>query len=183
MLRPYIIKYRKAYLGLFFFLSLDIFLTLAFAWFLGQITDAAIQTDFQSLNWLVPLGIVLLLLSLTSSYAGIYLRAITENAVKKDLRVDLFNHILRLPTKTANTLRSGELVTHFTNDINSILGLIGSSLIQFIRLPLIFIAVFIYMSYINLTLTLLCLTIIPFALLSGGVFGLLLRKNSDLFSI
>ncbi|WP_267879718.1 ABC transporter transmembrane domain-containing protein [Caldalkalibacillus mannanilyticus] len=99
MLRPYIIKYRKAYLGLFFFLSLDIFLTLAFAWFLGQITDAAIQTDFQSLNWLVPLGIVLLLLSLTSSYAGIYLRAITENAVKKDLRVDLFNHILRLPTK------------------------------------------------------------------------------------
>ncbi|WP_267879719.1 ABC transporter ATP-binding protein [Caldalkalibacillus mannanilyticus] len=60
------------------------------------------------------------------------------------------------------------------------MGLIGSSLIQFIRLPLIFIAVFIYMSYINLTLTLLCLTIIPFALLSGGVFGLLLRKNSRL---
>jgi len=180
ILGPYVSKYKLEYIGLFFFLLLDIFLTIAFAWFLGNVTDAAVQSQYEQFTWLIPLGITFLLLSLTSTYYSIYLESVTVNAVKKELRGFLLSHVLRLPAHQIQQLRSGELITHFTNDINSILGLIGRHLLEFIRLPLIFIAVFIYMASLNLSLAVMCLFIIPLALVTGAIFGLLLRKNSRL---
>jgi ATP-binding cassette subfamily B protein len=68
-------------------------------------------------------------------------------------------------------------MSHFSNDIHGIDGVIGSSLISLVRLPIIYIVVFIYLVHVNLTLCLISLLIAPIAALSGVLFGLLLRKN------
>ncbi|TVY05621.1 ABC transporter ATP-binding protein [Paenibacillus cremeus] len=180
ILMPYILRQWKAYVSLFAFMWIDISLTLAYAWFFGAVTDAAIHSDFHRLKWLVPLGGLFLLLSVGSTYFGNYAETISETGVKNDLKADLLKHILLLPFNTISNLRSGDLLSHFTNDIHAIDGVIGSSLMNLIRLPFIYLAVFIYLMQINWTLSLISFLVAPAALLAGAVFGLLLRRNSRL---
>jgi ATP-binding cassette, subfamily B, bacterial len=178
LLWPLIMRHRKAYLVLFILLGIDIFLTIAFAKFFGDITDAAVRADFEKIKSLIPIGIFLVSTSIISSFIEIYFETVATNGVKRDLKNHLFSHILRLPTNKTASLRSGELISHFTNDIHSLDGVIGYSLINLIRLPIIFLAVFIYLIQINVTLSLLSLFVTPIAVAAGVVFGLLLRKNS-----
>ncbi|MCM3568232.1 ABC transporter ATP-binding protein [Neobacillus mesonae] len=178
LLRPFIMNHRNAYLLLIFLLGIDIILTIAFATFFGDIADAAVRADFNKIKSLVSIGFLLVAISIISSFVEIYFETIATNGVKRDLKNHLFSHILRLPTNKTSDFRSGELISHFTNDIHSLEGVIGYSLINLIRLPVIFISVFIYLIQINVTLSLLSLLVTPIAVVAGVVFGLLLRNNS-----
>ncbi|OIK15471.1 ABC transporter permease [Bacillus sp. MUM 116] len=174
---PYILKRWKAYVLILLLLGVDIYLTIAFAKYYGDLTDAAIHGGYHQVLSLVPYGAFLILASIASSVSYTYCNLFATNAVKMDLKNHFFHHVLRLPAGDASNYRSGELMSHFSNDIHGVDGVIGSSLISLIRLPIIYIVVFIYLVQINLTLCLVSLIIAPIAALSGLVFGLLLRKN------
>ena len=58
LLKPFILKQWKVYLVLLVLLVVDIFFTLAFAWFFGNLTEAAIHSDFERLKSLVLIGIL-----------------------------------------------------------------------------------------------------------------------------
>jgi ATP-binding cassette, subfamily B, bacterial len=177
MLKPFFHKHWKAYSVLLFLLGFDIFFTLAFAWFFGNITDAAIRSDFEELKRLIPIGIGLTVLNIISNFCDIYFETIASNGLKKDLKEHLFKHILSLPAGVASNLRSGDLLSYFTNDIHSIDGVTGSSLINLIRLPITYIAVLIYLFQINWMLCLISVLIAPVAIAAGAGFGLLLKRN------
>jgi ATP-binding cassette, subfamily B, bacterial len=178
LLAPFIKKYWKAYAILFFLLGIDVALILSFGWFFGNITDAAIHSDWKQIKELILMGITLTGISIGSSFISIYYNTVATNAIKKDLKNQLLEHILRLPAKSTSKVHSGELLSHFTNDIHSVGGVIGSSLIGFIRLPFIYVAVFIYLMKINWILCLLSVIIAPIAFVSSIGFGMLLRRNS-----
>jgi ATP-binding cassette, subfamily B, bacterial len=178
LLAPFIRKYWNAYIILFLLLGIDIALILSFAWFFGNITDAAIHSDLERIKGLILIGIILTGLSIGSGFVSIYYDTLATNAVKKDLKDKLLHHILRLPASSTSKVHSGELLSHFTNDIHSVDGVIGSSLINFIRLPFIYVAVFIYLFQINWMLCLLSMIIAPIAVVSSIGFGFLLRRNS-----
>jgi ATP-binding cassette, subfamily B, bacterial len=186
LLAPFIRKYWKAYIILLLLLGVDLVLILSFAWFFGNITDAAVHSDLERIKELILIGIILTGLSISSGFVSIYYDTVATNAVKKDLKGKLLHHILRLPASSTSKVHSGELLSHFTNDIHSVDGVIGSSLINFIRLPFIYVAVFIYLFQINWVLCLLSLMIAPIAVVSSIGFGFLLRRNSrqihDLYS-
>ncbi|XZF76234.1 ABC transporter ATP-binding protein [Bacillus sp. AL-1R] len=178
LLSPYILNHRRAYMGLLFLLVIDICLMLAYAWFFGKITDAAVQGELNKLKWLIPTGFGLIILSLISTYYNIYLETISTSGVKRDFKAMLFKHVLRLPTKNISNLRTGDLISHFTNDVYSIDGVIGSSLINLIRLPFVYIAVFIFLFNINWKLCLISIVFAPIAIFISALFGILLRNNS-----
>ena len=178
LLRPYIVKHKKAYLGLIFLLFVDIGITLSFAWFFGNITDAAIRADFPRLKWLMFFGIGLSVISIGTNFIDTYLETIAVNAVKRDFNLDLYKHILLLPGKNLANLHSGELVSHFTNDIHHVDAVVGRGLINLIRFPLITIAAFTYLVQISWKLSLISVLVAPVAIIGGAVFGLLLRNNS-----
>jgi ATP-binding cassette subfamily B protein len=178
LLFPYVIRYWRAYGGLFACLLVDISLTFGFAWFLGNITDAAVGSDLQRLKWLIPLGAAFILLSFASAYFSDVFETIAVNGIKRDLKARIYKHILLLPADHIDRHPSGDLLAHFTNDIHSIDGVIGSSLLNLIKFPLISIGVFIYLVHISWELSLLCLFAAPIALLAGALFGLLIRRNS-----
>ncbi|TWD98885.1 ATP-binding cassette subfamily B protein/subfamily B ATP-binding cassette protein MsbA [Neobacillus bataviensis] len=177
---PYILKRWKAYIAILLLLGLDIYLTIAFAKFYGEITDTAIHGGYKQILSFIPYGALLILISIASSVSYTFFNMIATNGVKMDLKNHFFNHILRLPSGEVSNYRSGELMSHFSNDIHGVDGVIGSSLISLVRLPIIYIVVFVYLVNINLTLCLVSLVIAPIAALSGLVFGLLLRKNGRL---
>lgn len=178
LLKPFILKRKKAYFVLLFLLILDVFLTIAFASFFGKIADAAVKADFEVIKSLMPTVISLALLGIIFAFLDIYFETVATNGVKRDVKDYIFSHVLRLPVSRASRIRTGELITHFTNDIHNLDGVIGYSLLNLIRLPLIFIIVFIYLLQLNLIMTVLSLLITPIAVIAGAVFGLLLRRNS-----
>jgi ATP-binding cassette, subfamily B, bacterial len=178
LIAPFIKKYWKAYIVLFLLLGVDISLILSFAWFFGNITDAAIHSDLNRIKDLILIGIILTGLSIGSSVVSIYYDTVATNAVKKDLKDKLLHHILRMSASSTSKVHSGELLSHFTNDIHSVDSVIGSSLINFIRLPFIYTAVFIYLFQINWMLCVLSVIIAPVAVVSSIGFGFLLRRNS-----
>lgn len=178
LLAPYMRRQRKAYAGLLILVLTDIALTLAFAWFLGQITDAAVQQQFEKLYWLVPLGVGLSMLTIISDFASRRLAFTASNGVKKELSEQLLKHIMLMPASRTNQLHSGELMTHFNQDIHSINGMIGSSLIQWVRLPLVFAAVFVYMLQIHWLMAVMGLLIVPFAMGAGALLGFILRRRT-----
>ncbi|MCA0756743.1 ABC transporter ATP-binding protein/permease [Paenibacillus sp. N4] len=178
LLAPYIIKRRKAYVGLFILVGVEIGLMLAFAWFLGQITDAAVQQQFDRLYGLAPFGACLSVLTIVSDFTSRRLAFTATNGVKKDLSERLLKHIMHLPASRTDQLHSGELMTHFNQDVHGINGLIGSSLIQWVRLPLVFAAVFVYMLQIHWLMAVMGLMIVPFALGAGALLGFVLRRRA-----
>jgi ATP-binding cassette, subfamily B, bacterial len=178
LLMPYILKHKKAYIGLFLLMFVDIALTLGFAWFMGDITNAAVRSDFNRIKWLLLVGVSMALFSITINFIDTYLETIAVNAVKKDLNLDLYKHILLLQGKSLSNLHSGELVSHFTNDIHNIDAVIGRGLLNLIRLPVLFIAAFTYLVNISWKLSFLSLLVAPIAIVGGAVFGILLRNNS-----
>jgi ATP-binding cassette subfamily B protein len=177
---PFIMKRWKAYLVILLLLGVDIYLTIAFAKFYGEITDAAIHGGYQQILAFIPYGGLLIIMSIVSSVSYTYFNMIATNGVKMDIKNHFFHHILRLPAGDTANIRSGELMAHFSNDIHGVDGVIGSNLISLVRLPIIYIVVFIYLVNVNLTLSLVSLIIAPIAALSGVVFGLLLRRNGRL---
>ncbi|MBO0962183.1 ABC transporter ATP-binding protein [Neobacillus sp. MM2021_6] len=174
---PFIMRRWKAYMAILLLLGVDIYLTIAFAKFYGDITDTAIHGGYQQILSFIPYGALIILINIASSFSFTYFNTIATNAVKMDIQNHFFHHLLRLPAADASNLHSGELMSHFSNDIHGVDGVIGSNLISLIRLPIIYIVVFVYLVNINLTLCLVSLIIAPIAALSGLVFGLLLRKN------
>jgi ATP-binding cassette subfamily B protein len=180
LLTPYMLRYWKAYAALFFLLFVDILLTLAYSWFFGNLTDAAIHSNFARMKWLIPIGISFVLLSIFSTYLNTVFETIATNAVKRDFSEHLFKHILLLSGKHISNHHSGELMSHFSNDIHSINGVIGRSLIDLIRLPLIYLAVMLYLMQISWKLALICVLVAPIAMIFSVIFGLLLRNNGRL---
>ncbi|WP_442594238.1 ABC transporter ATP-binding protein [Neobacillus sp. D3-1R] len=177
LLKPFILAQWKAYVVLLILLVVDIFFTIAYAWFFGNLTDAAVHGNMDRLKELVPIGVFLTLLSIISSYCGIYFETVASNGLKNNLKEYLFEHILRLPAGETSKIRSGDIISYFNNDIHSVDGVTGSTLISLIRIPLIFLAVFIYLFQINWVLCLSSVLIAPIAIAGGVFFGLLLKKN------
>ncbi|MGP4067344.1 ABC transporter ATP-binding protein [Halobacillus sp. B29] len=178
LLFPYVRKHKKAYIGLFIMLLLDIALALAFAWFFGNTIDAAVQGNFEQLKWLIATGVAISILSMAVNFTDTYLETMALNGVKKDFNHDVYEHVIRMKGKNFTNYHSGELFSHFAHDLHQIEGVIGRGLLNLIRVPIISISVFIYLLHINWALTLVILLVIPLAILGGALFGVLLRNNS-----
>ncbi|MCA1010070.1 ABC transporter ATP-binding protein [Halobacillus halophilus] len=178
LLFPYVRKHKKAYIGLFIMLLLDIALALAFAWFFGNTIDAAVQGNFERLKWLIATGVAISFLSMGVNFTDTYLETVALNGVKKDFNHDVYEHVIRMKGKNFTNYHSGELFSHFAHDLHQIEGVVGRGLLNLIRVPIISISVFIYLLHINWALTLVILLVIPLAILGGALFGVLLRNNS-----
>lgn len=178
LLAPYIARYAEIYAVLFVLLLVSIGITLFFTWFLQNITDAVMMHDYSRVKQLVLYGILFVALSSIIAYVNTYLESLAVVKVRTDLKNHLYSHMLRLPSGYYTKHHSGEAVSHLTNDINSIDGAIGSNLMNLLRLPLITAAAFIYLLETNVELALLCSAVGPVALLSGAIFGKLIRRRS-----
>jgi ATP-binding cassette subfamily B protein len=176
-LMPYLKKFWQIYLSLMILMFMDILTTLFFTWFLSQVTDAALAKNISQVRWLLLFGTVMVILNIGVSYYETVLELDAVNKVRRELKLSLFQHMLRLPSRFYAVHHSGDLVSRLTNDVNAVQGAIGINLLNLIRMPLMATAAFIYLLTIHWKLALMCLLLGPAALLVGGVFGKLIRDN------
>ncbi|MFD2116706.1 ABC transporter ATP-binding protein [Paenibacillus yanchengensis] len=177
-LLPYIKKYWAAYFLVFLLLASGVGLDLVFAMFLKTTTDAAVNGDLQKVQLMLLSGIVLMICGFIINYFTKVINAKNVDRIKKEIKIDLFNHFLRLPLSYVDRNRSGDIIARLNNDVNGMSGILGNDIFNLFRHPLAAAVTFVYLSTINWVLAILCLFLGPLAVVTGYFFGKVIRKNS-----
>ncbi len=116
------------------------------------------------------------LLSILSSYlqARIML-SVSQNATER-LRNDLFEKLMKLPTRHFDTTPTGETMSRFTNDVDNIDVMLNNSLTSVVSGFITIISTLVFMITTNVWLTLITLVFIPIFVKGGAMIGSRSRK-------
>ncbi|SHI42947.1 ATP-binding cassette, subfamily B [Hymenobacter daecheongensis DSM 21074] len=177
-----LMQYVRPYRRVFYFL---IFLTVATAalgtlrpFLIQQMVDVSIeQGDMLGLNKMFGLLLVLLVAHALVSYLQTYFGGWLGQYIVRDIRVDLYKHILNLRLKFFDRTPIGVLVTRNISDVETLSDVFSEGLAAMIGdiLQLVFIMAFMF--YIDWRLTLVSLSVIPLLLFSTYVFKEKVKKS------
>ncbi len=136
---------------------------------------AVVEQSWQTKDWgsasgpilkYVSLLIVFYVLSLAAGYAFSYGMAIITQGSLKKLRVKMFNGMQDLPIKYFDTHNHGDIMSYYTNDIDTLRQLISQSIPQLIISCVSVLTVFCIMMYYSIWLL---LVVLAGVVLMGGV--------------
>ena len=91
---------------------------------------------------------------------------VAQNALQR-LREELFNHMQTLPLRFYDTGSNGDLMSRFTNDVDTIGMMLSSTLVQLLSGALSIVGTVVLMIYTNVWLTVITLAMMPVMLRAG----------------
>ncbi|MEG0368428.1 MAG: ABC transporter ATP-binding protein [Hungatella sp.] len=103
---------------------------------------------------------------------------VAQNALQK-IRDDLFTKMQKLPVRFYDTNNNGDLMSRFTNDVDTIGQMLSNTLVQLFAGALSIVGTLVLMLYTNLYLTLITIILIPLMMKAGGTVA---RKSQKYFS-
>lgn len=158
----------------FFCVILSTVTSLAGVYLLRPIINGVLETASGSGNASAELlrGVAVMAAVYCISVAASYIQArvmltIAQNALQR-IREELFARMQRLPLKFYDTNHNGDLMSRFTNDVDTIGNMLSSTLVQLFSGILSILGTLILMLYTNLWLTLVTLAMIPLMLRAAG---------------
>lgn len=92
---------------------------------------------------------------------------VAQNALQK-IRNELFEKMQRLPVRFYDTNLNGDLMSRFTNDVDTVGQMLSSTLVQLFSGALSIVGTLALMLYTNLVLTLITVVMIPLMMKAGG---------------
>lgn len=174
MIRKYIWKYRWRYLlGLVTLFVVDL-LGLLIPEYTGRITDGLDQKTMDSDGVLQVIGLILLVGFGMAIGRFLWRFFIFGSArhVEHELRNDMFQHLTKLSMNYYNENKTGDLMAHFTSDLNAIRMSIGPAVITSFDAVIMTIMVIVKMVVsVNFELTLLACIPMAFILIGGIFYG------------
>ena len=126
--------------------------------------------DYNGLVFMVGLMISQLAIQTVAQYWQTYMTNALGQSVIKDLRMDVFNHIISLRLKYFDKTPIGMLITRTVSDLETIADIFSEGLISIAGDLLLVIAIVIYMLIEDWKLTLITLIPMPFLFLATYVF-------------
>ena len=141
---------------------------------------AVVEPSWQTGDWasvggqilrLVSILAVFYVLSLTSSLAFNQLMAIMTQGTLKKLRVKMFNGMQRLPIKYFDTHNHGDIMSYYTNDIDTLRQMISQSFPQILTSSIMVLTVFCIMLYYSIWLAIVILVGMVIMLLAVRKIG------------
>jgi ATP-binding cassette subfamily B protein len=99
------------------------------------------------------------------------LMAVVAQGTLKNIRDDMFAHMQTLPIKYFDTHTHGDVMSHFTNDTDTLRQMISQSLPQLLSSTVTIVAVFISMLYLSLWMTLFIIVFLFIILKTVGFIG------------
>ncbi len=124
--------------------------------------------DIQGLaRALIALGFVFLAGVAANYYQAKVMLTVAQNALQK-IRDDLFRKMQKLPVRFYDTNSNGDLMSRFTNDVDTIGQMLSSTLVQLFSGALSLVGTLALMIYTNIWLTLVTLVMIPLVMRAGG---------------
>ena len=170
-----LIKYTNPYKWTFYFVALAAILLSLFAVlrpYLLQITidESILPKDNDNLVFYVTMMMVVLFLEVIFQFCFIYFANWLGQEVVRDLRVNLFKHMLQFKMKYYDKSAVGRLVTRAVSDIETIASIFSEGLFMIASDLLKMLVVLGFMFFNSWQLTLLVLTVLPFILYATRVF-------------
>ncbi|MDF9824093.1 ATP-binding cassette subfamily B multidrug efflux pump [Breznakia sp. PF5-3] len=156
----FIISVRKGYSFLVLvFIFISSIVSVISSLFLKSLIDDYIlpimkgNAEFSSLvNALFTMGVIYLTGILATYIYSWLLNQITQNSLKQ-LRDELFAHMEKLPIKYFDTHSHGDIMSVYTNDVDTLRQVISQSIPQFISSAITVVSVFVSMLVLSLPLT------------------------------
>lgn len=96
----------------------------------------------------------------------------------RDIRLDLFSHVQRLPQAYHDYRKTGELLTRITGDVGLITDLFSSTIVQMISQAILVVGMFAVMFWIDSSLAWLALLILPVFILAAYRFSSRIRTSA-----
>ncbi len=147
----------------------------------------------KNLDWLliaIALLLSIILTNLILSFVSDYLYAGISNRIVRDIRIELFEHLIHLPLDFHNRQNTGDLIFRLNSDVGVIQSVLTSSVLRFLHSVLTLIGLVVVLCWMNATLFLLSIIVIPFFVANLLYFQPKIRKivesiqqqGSDIFS-
>ncbi|GAB2780866.1 ABC transporter ATP-binding protein [Salinimicrobium soli] len=170
-----LLEYTQAYKWTFYFVGIAAVLLSFFAVlrpYLLQITidNSIVPQDNDQLLFYIGLMAGVLLLEVIFQFCFIYFANWLGQEVIRDLRVNLFEHMLEFKMKYFDNSAVGRLVTRAVSDIETIASIFSQGLFMIISDLLKMLVVLGFMFYQSWKLTLLVLLVLPFILYATRIF-------------
>lgn len=118
----------------------------------------------------------ILILEVICQFLFIYYASWLGQNVVKDIRVKLFNHMLRFKMKYYDNSSVGVLITRAVTDMERIADIFGQGLFMIFRDMLTMLVVFGAMVYLNLKLSLIVFIMLPLVLYATKIFQKYMKK-------
>ena len=169
------LAYLKPYWGkeivLFILMISGSIAGLASPYILKLIIDNALPSkDF---DYLIKIILVLFAINIARiiiSFISDYLYTLVSNYIMRDMRMDLFKHLIRLPMSFYNSNKTGDILHRINNEINTIQGIVTSSVLRFINNSLTIIGIGGALIWLNHKLFLIAMVAVPFIFINTIYF-------------
>ena len=170
-LLSYVRPYRGVFIGLIVLTVATAALGTLRPFLIQRMVDVSIeQGDMKSLNTMFLLLLALLVAHASVSYLQTYYGGWLGQYIVRDIRTDLYQHLLKLKLSFFDRTPIGVLVTRNISDVETLSDVFSEGLAAMVGdiLQLLFIMAFMF--YIDWRLTLISLSVIPPLLFSTYVF-------------
>ena len=111
------------------------------------------------------------LVGVSSQYAYNRLMVTISQGTLRDLRIDVFEHMESLPISYFDTHSHGDIMSVYTNDIDTLRQLISQTIPQFVSSVSTIVMVFVSMVMLSIPLTLVTLAMVAVMLFAAGRIG------------
>ena len=119
------------------------------------------------------------LLGAASTFAYSKLMVYVTQGTMRNLRIDIFSHMESLPIKFFDTHSHGDIMSVYTNDIDTLRQMISQSMVQLFSSTITIVSVLVSMISISIPLTLLTLVMVVVMFIVSGKIG---GKSSKYFT-
>ena len=135
--------------------------------------------DFTPLLFAIARVAGFYLLGAASTFAYSKLMVYVTQGTMRNLRIDIFSHMESLPIKFFDTHSHGDIMSVYTNDIDTLRQMISQSMVQLFSSTITIVSVIVSMISISIPLTLLTLVMIAVMFIVSGKIG---GKSSKYFT-
>ena len=177
--KDYTKKYIKNILISVFFTVLLAASTSSIAYLLDPAINELFIKQSSSLIYIIPICIVL---AFATKGASLYLAKIiminVAEEVRRDIQTDMFSSLIHADTQLVDQEHSGKFITNLSNDVNMIISLVSTAILNLFKDSLTLIGLLSVMFYQNWKLSLIAIIMIPLASYAAKSLGKRIGKVS-----
>lgn len=165
-------KHKLQIIVVFICIFISVFANVQGTLFIQRLIDDYIEPligtpnpDFTPLLLAIGKVAAFYLLGVVSTYAYSRIMVYVTQGTMRDLRCDIFSHMESLPIKYFDTHKHGDIMSVYTNDVDTLRQMISQSLVQVFSSVITIISVIASMIFLSIPLTILTLVIVFIMLL------------------
>jgi subfamily B ATP-binding cassette protein MsbA len=178
-LRPYRLWVAVSLVGVLVSASLG----LIFPRIMGELVDTALgeSSSAETLDQIALLLLVVFLVQGAFNYLRIYSLAVVGEGVVADLRMAVYDRIVRLPVPFFDGRLTGEITSRLTADAAVVQATVSSSLAQVLAQGITLVGGVVLLLVLSPLLSLAVLSFLPIIIIAAAVFGRRLNRISMAF--